>query len=152
MTMPEKRDLVMHNKKIEFLMLVDRFYEAPFKTKCHQCFRNLYRTSNIYIGSPIYISDVRYLYPTSRYLYPTSGYLYPTSGYLYPTSGYLYPTSGYLYPTSGYLYPTSDIYIGRPIYNTRLWLGQGLGIGIRFYPEGQKLVCTERRPAQLTTF
>ena len=103
--------------------------EAPFKTKCHQCFRNLYRTFNTYIGRPIYISDVRYLYPTSGYLYltsvylyPTSGYLYPTSRYLYPTSGYLYPTSGYLYltseylyPTSGFLYPTSDIYIRRSI-------------------------------------
>ena len=33
-----------------------------------------------------------------------------------------------LYPTSGYLYLTSDIYIGRPIYNTRLRLGQGLGL------------------------
>ena len=40
-------------------------YEAQFKSKCHQCFRNLNWTSNIYIGSPIYISDIRYLYPTS---------------------------------------------------------------------------------------
>ena len=37
-------------------------YEASFKTKCHRCFRNLYRTSNIYIGHPIYISDVQYIY------------------------------------------------------------------------------------------
>ena len=90
-------------------------YEAPFKTKCHQCFRNLYRTSNIYIGRPISISDTR-VPMTSGHLYPTSGYQYPTSGYLYPTSWYLYPTSGYLYPTSDiyildvqYLYPTSDV-------------------------------------------
>ena len=50
-------------QNVMFLLLES--YEAPFKTKCHQCFRNLYWTSNIYIGRPIYISDVRYLYPTS---------------------------------------------------------------------------------------
>ena len=102
-------------------------YEAPFKTKCHQCFRNLYRTSNIYIGCPISISDVRYLYPTSGYLYPTSGYLYPTSEYLYPTSDIQYPTSARAKARArararagisdvGYRYWMSDIYIGRPIY------------------------------------
>ena len=112
-------------KKHFLLQLHTPNYEAPFKTKCHQCFQYLYqtsityiyRTSNIHIGRPIHISDVRYLYLT-------------TSGYLYLTSGYLYPTSGYLYLTSGYLYPTSDIYIGRLIYNTRFRLGQGLGLGL----------------------
>ena len=29
-----------------------------------------------------------------------------------------------------YIYRTSDIYIRRPIYNTRLWLVQGLGLGL----------------------
>ena len=85
---------VHHNTYSPVEVLPPTRYEAPFKTKCHQCFRNLYRTSNIYIRRPIYISDVRYLYQTSGYLYPTSGYLYPTSGYLYPT----------------------DIYTGCPIY------------------------------------
>ena len=61
-------------------------YEAPFKTKCHQCFQNLYRTSNIYIGRPISISDIQYIYRTS------------------------------------------NTYIRCPIYSTRLWLGQGLGL------------------------
>ena len=41
------------------LMSAVVLYEAPFKTKCHQYFQNLYRTSNIYIEYPIYISDIR---------------------------------------------------------------------------------------------
>ena len=88
--------------------------------QCRQLFymrrrlrQNVTNVSKIYIGRPIYISNVLHIYPTS--------------GYLYPTSGCLYPTSGCLYKTSGYLYPMSDIYIRRPIYNIRLQLGQGLG-------------------------
>ena len=34
-------------------------YEAPFKIKCHQ-------VSEIYIGHPIYILDVQYIYRTSN--------------------------------------------------------------------------------------
>ena len=93
-------------------------YDAPFKTKCHQCFRNLYRTSNIYIS-------------VVRYLYPTSGYLYPISGYLYPISGYLYPMSDI------YIYWSSDIYIRRPIHNNQLRLGQELGL----YEAPFKTIC-----------
>ena len=96
--------------------------------------QNASNVSKIYIGRPIYISNVQYIYTTSGYLYPTTGCLYPTSGCLYPTSEYLYPPISdvrYLYPTSDIQYPTSaragisdvryryrtsDIYIGRPIY------------------------------------
>ena len=48
-------------------------YEAPFKTKCHQCFRYLYPTSDMQYPTSararararVGISDVRYRYRTS---------------------------------------------------------------------------------------
>ena len=96
-------------------------------TKCHQCFRNLYRTSNIYIGRPIYISDIQYLYPTSdipalalalalAFALAKVGYCISDVGYRYSDVGYRYPDVGYRYPDVGYRYRTSDIDIGRPIY------------------------------------
>ena len=87
-------------------------YDAQFKIKCHQCFRNRYRNSNIYIRPPISISDILVLYPTSGYLYPTSRYLYPTSGNLYPGTYIRLPIS---ISDVRYIYWTSDIYIGRPV-------------------------------------
>ena len=99
----------------------------PFKTKYHQCFRNLYRTSNIYIRRQIYILDVRYPCPIPALAlalaialaevgYCTSdvGYRYWTSniyisdvGYRYPDVGYRYQDDGYRYPDVGYRY--SDV-------------------------------------------
>ena len=101
-------------------------------------FRNLYRTSNIYIGCPIYISDVRYLYPTSNIpalalalalALAEVGYCISDIGYRYRTSniyiecpiqildvGYRYPDVGYRYPDVRYRYPVSDIDIGCRIY------------------------------------
>ena len=65
-------------------------YEAQFKTKCHQCFRNLYRTSNIYI------SEVRYLYPTSDV----------------PALALALAEVGYCISDVGYRHRSSDIDIG----------------------------------------
>ena len=97
-------------------------YEALFKTKCHQCFRNLYRASNIYIRRPIYISDVQYIYPTSDiYIRHPGTYIRHLGTYIRR------PIS---ISDVRYIYWTSDIYIRRPIYNTRLRLGQGLGLGL----------------------
>ena len=72
-------------------------YEAPFKTECHQCFRNLYRTSNIYI------SDVQYIY-IGRPIY-----IYRTSNIYISDIQYIYIRRPI------YIYPTSDIYIRCPI-------------------------------------
>ena len=74
-------------------------YEAPFKTKCHQCFRNLYLMSNTYIRRPISISDFQYIYRTSNIYIGLPIYI------------------SYVQ----YLYRTFDIYIRWPIsiYNVR---------------------------------
>ena len=96
----------------------------------------------MYIGRPIYISDVRYLYPTSdipalalalaeywycvsdvRYRYRTSDIgtrmwdiaRYPDVGYRYQDVGYRHPVVGYRYPDVRYIYWRSDIYIRCPI-------------------------------------
>ena len=67
----------------------------------HQRFRNLYRMSNIYIGHPIYISDVRYLYLMSDI----------------PALALALAEVGYCRVSDvGYRYRTSNIYIGRPVY------------------------------------
>jgi len=77
-------------------------------------FQYLYRTSNIYIGLPIYISDFQYVYRTSNIYI---GFPIRISDFLY-----LYRTSNtYIrLPISisdfQYLYRTSNIYIGLPIY------------------------------------
>ena len=94
--------------------------------------QNATNVSEIYIGCPIYISDVQYIYPTSDIQYPTSArasararagisdvrYRYRTSdidigrriwypdvGYRYPDVGYRYPDVRYRYPDVGYRYP-----------------------------------------------
>ena len=88
-------------------------YEVPFKTKCHQCFRNLYRTSNIHIGRPIYtyirrpiyICDVRYLYPMSDIPALT----------LAIAIALALAEVRYCISDVQYIYATSNIYIRRPI-------------------------------------
>ena len=102
----------------------------PKFTKSVSDVQYIYQISNIYIGRPIYISDILYLYPTSGYLYPTSGYLYPTS-YIYIGRPISISDADIPYPTSARVrararakarararavYQMSDIDIGRPIY------------------------------------
>ena len=85
--------------------------------------RKGYPTSDIYIGCPIYILDVRYPYPTSDIQYPTSARVRARSRAKARARaragisdvGYRYRTSGHRYRTSGHIYWTSDIYIRRPI-------------------------------------
>ena len=80
-------------------------------------------TSEIYIGHPIYISDIRYLYRTSDIQYPTSARARARARAGISDVGYICILD------VQYIYQTSDIYIGRPIYNTRLRLGLGLWLG-----------------------
>ena len=86
--------------------------------------QNATNVSEIYIGRPIYISDVQYIYPTSdiyiRHRVPISDIRVPISDIRVPISDVRYTIPdldadidiGRLI----YIYWTSDIYIGRPIY------------------------------------
>ena len=88
--------------------------------------QNATNVSEIYIGRPIYIYDVKYIYRTSDipalalalalaevgYCTSEVGYRYWTSniyisdvGYRYPDVGYRYQDVGYRYPDVGYWYP-----------------------------------------------
>ena len=98
----------------------------------HRLRQNATNVSEIYIGRPIYISDVQYRYPTSniyiRHPISISDIRVPISvvRYLYRTFDIQYPTSARARARTkararvgisdvGYRYQTSDIYIGRPI-------------------------------------
>ena len=70
--------------------------------------QNATNASEIYIGRPIYISDVQSI---SDIRVPISDIRVPISDIRVPISDIRVPVSDIRY-----LYPTSDIYIGRPIY------------------------------------
>ena len=70
----------------------------------HRLRQNDTNISDIYIGRPIYISNVRYLYPTSNIQYPTSARARARARARAGISDV------------GYIYRTLDIYIGHPIY------------------------------------
>ena len=83
--------------------------------------------SEIYIRRPIYISDVQYIYQTSN-IYIRHPISISDVQYLYRTCN-IYIRHPISISDIRYLYRTSDIYIRHLIYNNRLRLGQGLGLG-----------------------
>ena len=85
-------------------------YEAPFKTKCHQCFRNLYRTSNIYI------SDIQYIYRTSNiYIRHPDTYIRHPGTYIRHPGTYIRHPGTYIQHPGIYIRHPGT-YIRRPIY------------------------------------
>ena len=69
--------------------------------------QNATKVSKIYIGRPIYISDVRYLYPTSDI--PTLALTLAEVGYCISDVGYRYWTSNIYIPDVRYRNRTLDI-------------------------------------------
>ena len=97
---------------INFRAWMKKMYILRHETMRHHLRQNAMNVSEIYIGRPIYIKDVQYIYRTSNIYI---GRLISISDVRYPCPSPS-PSPSPCISDVRYRYRTSDIYIGCPIY------------------------------------